>query len=349
MLGICTRYKHHEATQLAVCIADWCQARDQPYSLWSPTASPPQLDPQCDAKVQATRGLTFTKWASTCRTILWTHVPPKETLRWCHKQDLTTVIWPLWHELQASDRESLRMATRVLTASNAQAKSLQNLCDVKHVRPLLLDLGLPLTCKDERLRHNSVWLLVPLFDHEPNKTELTTLDVAGRLLAAHADVHVTFMYDSSTLGSPAKRRLNTFRRYFPQRVLLRKGVSLRDRPLVFCEHDLTLWAAHYDSLGIVPLTSISMGTPVVAFNFPPVTEYLTRHNSITVACDGNYTANGSPEVVQPDYVAYEQAVQYALGNRQYLGMLQRSVLQGLAQRRNVFNEVLPKVLSLEPS
>ena len=349
MLGICTRYKHHEATQLAICLADWCHARDQPHSLWTPTQSAPALDPRVDTQVRATRGLTFTKWASFCNTILWTHVPPKDTVRWCQRQNLTTLIWPLWHEIKESDRESLQLATRVLTASTAQAKSLQTMYGVKNVRPLTLDLGLPLTCKDERLRHNAVWVLVPLYDHEPNKTELTTLEIAGRLLNYRADVHVTFMYNSSTLGGPAKQRINTFRRYFQQRVCVRKSVPFRDRPMVFCEHDLTLWAAHYDSLGIVPLTSISMGTPVVSFHFPPATEYLTRHNSATVACDGACAANGSPTVMQPDYEAYERTVQHVTGNRQYLGMLQRSVLQGLAQRRNIFNEVLSKILAFEPT
>mgnify|MGYP000863722584 CR=1 FL=1 len=344
MLGICTRYKHHEATQLAICLADWCHARDQPFSLWTPTESPARLELPYDAQVCATRKLTFTRWARRCKTILWTHVPPVDTLRWCHKQKLRTLIWPLWHEILDTDRESLQLATRVLTASVAQARNLQSQYNVKHVRPLMLDLGLPLTCKDERIRHNTVWVLVPLYDYEPNKTELTTLDIAGRLLADQADVHVTFMYNSSTLGGAGKRRIRDFQRYFRERVDVRRSVSIRDRPLVYGEHDVTLWAAHYDSLGIVPLTSISMGTPVVAFHFPPVTEYLTCHNSVTVACDGSYAPNGAPEVVKPDYVAFERAVRHVTSNRHYLGRLQRSVLQGAAQRRNVFNEVLPKIL-----
>jgi glycosyltransferase involved in cell wall biosynthesis len=145
------------------------------------------------------------------------------------------------------------------------------------------------------------------------------------------------------MNSKAKRRLDQFGRFFGQRMRVIRSLPLDRRPVVFRDHDITMWPAHYDSVGTTPLTSMSMGTPVVSFKFPPASEYMTKENSVPVACGGHYNRIGVP-LVDPDYQRFERCLQNAVINRDYLMSLQQSVLHGLEKRRKVFNDVMARVI-----
>jgi len=343
VLGVCTRYCHHEAPQVAMRIANWWLDRGLDATLFSTTLSPPRLDPQWDREVARTSKLRFTDWALNCSTILWTHIPHKEQIDWCNKAGINTVIYPFWHELRDQDRPALKIVNWIVSPNVALARLLASKFGIRKTLVAPYDSGLPLTCKDTRLKPNYIWVLLPLYDREPEKTEATAIEVAGRLLAAREDVVVTTLYNSSTLSSPAKRRLSEFRRYFGDRMRLFRSVSLRHRPMIFRDHDVTMWPAHFDSVGVTPAISLAMGTPVVSFAFPPITEMLTKENSVPVSCQGHYNRIGVP-YVEPDYQLYERCLQNAVINRGYLTSLQQTVLTGLEQRRQVFNEVMGRVL-----
>jgi len=343
VLGICTRYCHHEAPQIGMRIADWELDRGGEASLFSTTKCPPRLDARWDKDVAATSKLRFTDWAEKCSTILWTHVPHPEQISWCTSRGINTVLYPLWHELQDKDRTAIKLANWVVSPSAESARLIANRMGVRKSLGAPFDTGLPLTCKDERLKPNYIWVLLPLFDQEPYKTEGTAIEVAGRLLAARDDIVLTAIYNSSTITSWAKRRLNDFRRFFGQRMRIIRSLPIARRPLVFRDHDLTMWPAHYDSACLTPLMSLTMSTPVISFNFPPASEFLTKENSVPVKCDGHYNRIGVPHV-DPDYQLYERCLQNVVMNRDYLLSLQQSVLQGLDRRRTVFNDVLARVI-----
>lgn len=343
MLGVCTRYHHHEAPQIAMRIANWANSRGMDSSLFSTTPRPPRLHRKWDKDVARTSRLRFTEWATSCSTILWTHVPHKEQINWCNEHNINTIVHPFWHELTDEDRASLKVANWVVSPNAALARLMASKFGIRKTLVAPYDTGLPFTCKDNRLRPNYIWVLLPLYDREPLKMECTAIEVAGRLLAAREDVVVTVLYNSSTLVSRAKRRLKDFQRYFGDRMRIYRSVPLESRPMLFRDHDVTMWPAHYDSVGLTPLMSVSMGTPVVSFTFPPVTEVLTKQNSVPVPCEGHYNRIGVP-VVEPNYQLYERCLQNAVINRDYLASLNSTVLEGLEQRRAVFNEVMGRVI-----
>lgn len=344
MLGICTRYCRHDATQVALLIANWAKRRNIPVSIYSPTRMPRRLGSAWDDEVRRTSELPFTEWVRKCTTVIWTHVPHAGQVDWCNTQSQLTSIFVLWDELKPGDRHALREADCTLSPSSECAKLIHSRWGIRQSLWAPLAIDFPATRKDPRINSNYIWVLLPLFDRAPYKTEATALEVAGRLLAARDDVILTVGYNSSTMASHGKQRLRRFQRYFGSRCRVLRGTPWPKQPYVFAEHDLTLWPAHFDNTCFTPLLSVTAGTPVVSFKVPPAQELLLPETAILVpGAKENGSRFGVPSI-EPDYYRFERTVQSLLLNPEHLKAMQQSVLHGLGQRHKVFNEVLGRII-----
>lgn len=102
--------------------------------------------------------------------------------------------------------------------------------------------------------------------------------------------------------------------------------------------DLVLWPTTREGLGLVGMESILQGTPVVAYDVPPVNEYLAHGvNSSLARCSIRWFRRGVPEVNVDDrgYEHYLGALRYAID---HLPELKNRVYQGLDHRRARFDE-----------
>lgn len=342
MLGVCTRYCFHEATQVAVRLADWQADKGREATIKSVSRSSPDVS-RWDEDVDRNAKRLFTDWARECSTIFWTHVPRAEQITWCSRKGIKTAVYPFANEISDHHKPVLRQADVVLCANAPFYEYVTKRLGVKDAVYLPYDNGLPFTRKHPKLKPNNVWVLLPIYDRESAKMERTALDLLGRLLAAREDVIASVMYNSSTIGSWGKKRCRVFQKDFGERIRILKGLSLEQRPLIFRDHDLTMWPVHFDGMGITPLMSLTMGTPVVTFNLPVYTELLNKKNSVPVPCPGSYNQVGVPRL-EPDYNIYERCLQNAAIDRKLLASLQQSSLNGLEARRSIFNEVMDRVI-----
>jgi hypothetical protein len=342
-LGICTPWCFREATQAAIRIAEWARAADIDVTLRASNSSPPRLHTRWDAEVQTTRPLTFTAWARSCSTVIWTRPPIREQVTWAAKNGIYTVILYLWADVSEADFPALRAAQCVLCPGTTIKHYAVERVRVRKAVCICWDVGLPFVRKDPRVQTNYQWVLLPLFDREPYRMEATIVDICGRMLYRYPDTVLTAAYHSSTLAPFATRRLAVFQQYFGDRVRLRKAMPINDRPYVFQQHDLTLWPVHLTSLGNTGLLSLSMGTPVIAFDCPPVSEFLNRMNSVVVPAEGHFDELGIPRL-DPDYCQFERILYQQLDAKERLAKLQQTVLHGMDQRRTVFVDGMTSVV-----
>ncbi len=108
--------------------------------------------------------------------------------------------------------------------------------------------------------------------------------------------------------------------------------------------DLFLWPTLREGLGLMGLESLSVGTPVVSFDVPPVNEFLAHGvNSTLAECSTRWFRDGVPEVDadEKSYESYLKALRYAVKNAVYL---KEWAQHGLEQRQSRFyrawNELL---------
>lgn len=325
-------------------IADWANRSGMDVSLFSVTPGNQALSPRWDRLVKASRKYNFTCWAQQQDFVLWTHTPIFEQVSWAHRYGRATAIFCLWHELTAEARRAYREVGAIITPSYEAARFLAARWGIHNIYAAPYDPGVPLTQKPA-IPAIGRWLLLPLFDRAPHTMEGTALELVGRLLARYDDVYMTIAYNSSTLMPFAKRRLAQFNKAFPGRVVLMAGCTLAERPVLFAQHDLTLWPTHAENTGHLGLTSLAMGTPVVAFHFPPVTEFLCDGNALTAPCRTAPNELGVPIPV-PNYSAFEVCSQGLLDTPGLLAQLQKTATVGLPARQKVFHEVLARCLQL---
>ena len=342
ILGIYTRYRHCEATLAALRLANWAARAGHEVSLYPATQSPVALDRHWDRETNSNRGRDYTDWVIGKTMVIWTHCPIVEQVEWANKQGIRTGIFCLWHELRAGHVKSYRATSFVLSPSGVSSRLVGESFGVRRSYTLPWDTGEPFTLKDPRLRMNYTRVLLPLFDYEPYEVEATALEIAGRALLRFPRMTLTVAYNASKLAPFATRRIKEFKKYFGDRVRLMPGVPIGWRPMLFVAHDLTYWPVCCGNTGMIGLMSITMGTPVLAFQIPPFTEFLTAMNSIQVPTTV-YSGNMGIPRVEPNYDIMEQYLYAALTDADRLKLLQQNVLCGLEQRRETFKKVLTRV------
>ena len=342
MLGIFTRYCFCEATYAALRMAQWASARNMEVSICPSNPTPPQLGYAWDRKVAETSRQQFTDWAKSCEYVLWTHTPYYEQIKWAANHKIKTLILAPWNHFDRGQRDALKTAGIVLCTSRERANHLKRKWYVANPIYLPWDNGLPIVRRSPR-ESNYVVVLLPMFDREVFRMEATAMELAGRLLYYHDNVILLACYNSSTIASYAKRRLKEFRRCFGEdRVRELRNVHPNDRHFVYMQSDITLWPCHSVGFGMVGVDSLSMGTPVAAFAYSPVTEILQTQNAV-LADAGGYTDNDGIRHPQPDYESMEKHLSTVIQNRPLLNKLQSNAPVGLVDRRVMFDDVLSRV------
>lgn len=343
-LGIYTKYRHCEATVAALRLANWAEGVGHIVSLFSATEHPVQLSSRWDREVAANRGRRYTDWAVENTTVIWTHCPIPEQILWAKKKGIRTGLLCLWNELREADYKAYEAADFILAPSQIAGQYVTQALKVGATCIIPWDTGYPLTKKDPRVFNGYVSVLLPLFDYEPYDIEATALEVVGRGLHRFPCMSLTVVYNASKTAPFAISRIRQFRRYFGERVQLGSSIPLCDRPMVFASHDLTFWPVCRGNTGMTGLTSLTMGTPVLAFQMPPFDEFLTASNSFLVSSDICRGDLGIPRL-EPDYNAMEQGLYDALDHPERLQALQQNVLSGLLHRRKGFEGALTQVIS----
>jgi len=313
-------------------------------SLYPATEAPVRLSKRWDSNIDANRNRLFTDWATDNDIIIWTHCPIAEQIAWAKKQGIRTGIFCLWHEIGPADYRAYQTADFVVAPNAATGAFVSHIMKTNNIRTLPWDTGQPFTIKDPRITSKQTWVLMPMTDYEPYYMEATALEVAGRALHRFPSMHLTVPFNASKMAPFALHRLRQFRRYFGSRIQLLPGVPLKDRHIMFGTHDLTYWPVSRANTGMVGLTSVTMGTPVLAFDIPPCNEFLSDECNATLTPSVIGMGDMGRPRLEPDYAAMETALHSLLESPEILRKQQQNTIIGLSERRSIFEEVLTRMI-----
>ena len=338
-IGICTRYEQHESTYMAVRLAElFTDSMAADVSILTMSHNPGVVSKRWDRTLVQNRNVPFSKWASDRTSVLWTLIPHIEQIRWVRRQGKRTIVIVLWHEIETSeDMHALAFVDVVLCPTRAcydwlRAAGLGNCVYCGW------DCGQPLHTKPAMYEIRQPSILVPLWDGNGRRREMTLVNLLDLLVQRHRDLRVTVACNSSTLASPASRKLSR-----NPRINIVRGTPPAARFLLFQRHDLTLHASHFESTGMTAIQSLEMGTPVAGFVFRPMNEILSTTNALMVPCVEEFNDIGFPRAI-PDYDAMEEGLYYLLNDLEYLRQLQCTTLLGLTQRRETFSKAVKGVV-----
>lgn len=297
-VGIYTRYFRHEATYAAIRIAEQLQCDGHDVSLFSNDVVMTPTCPQWDAKVVRTGPRGFTAWARDQDVLIWTHAPNPAQVGWAKHNNKHVVLVAVGYELRSVDRKTYRAADVVVCPSRSLADLLRSRWSLKTCMPVTWDCGWPVTTKTA-ISVNKLRVLLPTeFCSAP--FEMQTLGILAAAVEANEALEVTVTYTPSRWQPIETRILREFLKMSPQRVTLLKSTPLAALPLLYQRHDLTLWPTVCDNFGLGGIFSLTMGTPVVAFDATPMNELVAGNNGVLLSCDQTATSLGLP-VPRPNF------------------------------------------------
>lgn len=336
-LGICTRYTQHESTFAAVRLADAATDFNMDVAILTMTDRPRNISPRWDRKLLRSSDVSFVDWAVACEHVLWTYVPHIEQMVWVRKQQKRTSILVMWHELAQVDCMVLSMATQLLCPSVACYDLLRSY-GFRNCVCMPWDCGQPIFRKPDTYTIDSPKVLLPFWDGNPRRSEMTVVDIISSVLQQHSSVRITLAYNSSVMQPKAIKRIDAIARSHAGRLSLCRHVDPEVRFKLFQSHDITLYPSHFENTGATVIQSLEMGTPVIGFAFRPLTEILTPQNSIVIPCAEQTNDFGTPLVV-PDYERLHEVLNHTLKNTDLIRNLQHTVSTQAEQRREQFIEI----------
>lgn len=335
-VGIYTRYAHCDESYFALRLASFLQENGADFSVYS--AGPmTRLGVGFDRFVQDKTNIRFTDWVTNKSVVVWTHVPASEQLMWARKRGVRTIIVPLWQELRPPFRRAIRQADTVIATSKEARELFRDVYKFKNVLLIPFDTGLPITKKKRKVDPRRVRLFLPWFDRNARCTQSSFLLQLERILCLMPQTYLTVSISSSKFAPAIGKFFKRLNNVTGGRVTTIRGSSLRERPRLFAQADLTIFPAECDNYGITGLTSLNLGTPVVSFAVPPQNDFIyTDINGVLVKTELDYDENGVPHA-NPDYLLFFEVVQALIAETELIDKLNNKVGHNLQSRRRSFD------------
>jgi len=341
--GVVSKYARHEATYMALQVIEYLQRRGEEVSLFGVNHICSKVHPEWDDKVVTQE--VFSEWARTKEVLIWTDVPSAAQVEWLHSEGILVAVVLRWETLRPDDLGAL-CHSDVVFCPSFSSFSLLKRWGVRNAVLLSWAGEGPLYKKSEDYVIDSPRLLLPLWDGNVRRTEVTVLDILSRTLAGHSTATATIAYSTSTMRPVGSRKIKEMQQRFGSRVNVQKGTPPWMRPVLFQQHDLTIWPSHFDSSGLVGLTSLTAGTPVLGFDCPSMNEVLREDYSMMCPCNMiQYNDLGVP-IADPDYYQFDDMLYNIVADKEYLQTLQQNTLSEQLARKTCFAEQLGLALSL---
>lgn len=345
-VGVYTHYARCDQAYFALRLAAFLQARGVEFSLYSGN-QPAKLRTGFDNAVRCRPKTSFTEWAKTHSTVVWTHVPRLEQLSYAKRHGITTVLVPMWQELAAPFKKAIRQADHVVALTNECRELFAKIYKFKNVTLIPFDAGLPIVKKTRDVDQKNIRLLLPWFDRNARCTDSEFLAHLEYLLVRMPEARLTVCISSSKFSPAVAKFFQRLGKKTGGRVTLLRNVGLAARPQIFADHDLTMFPAECDNYGLCNLTSINCGTPVLAFAVSPQTDFVYQDsNGLLVKTKIDYDENGVPHAV-PKYERFAAALQAFIAEPWHIDNMNKKINYNLNSRRKSFELGWSSLLRLQ--
>lgn len=339
-LGVYTRYHQHEVTHAAIHLADLATNSGIAVTMRARDVCLREVTPHWDARVIQGDPRDFWEWANGCNRVLWTKPPPRIHITMAREAGIQSWILVVWEELTPDDIPTLLDADRVISPYACVSNAL--LTQSTASTTLMSRIDMPW---DVLVPHSPYFsrgqdhrtVAFPLFDSQPQRNDGTVFYLIHDMLEACPDV-VAKIGVGRGWSQAARRALRALQKQHGERITTVIRPRYLQRVAFFATADLTVWPSKYESLATIGLFSLSVGTPLLAWDIEPQAEYINhRHNGILVACELTENWLGVRQA-EPNYTLFRDELITLLHDEPLLTTIQQSALFGLAERRERFHQ-----------
>ena len=334
-VGIYTHYAQCDQTYLAARLASFLRGQGVDFSIYADN-QPPRLNLAYDSAVVCKTKQKFSDWIKDKDAVVWTHVPKIEQINLVKRHNALTVLAPMWQELSAPFRKTMRQTDHVVAMSTECRELFHGVYKFRNVTLIPFDPGLPPTKKEGRVNPRHIKLFLPWFDRNARCAQSYFLDRLAYLLTHMPEAHLTVAISSSKFSPAIAKFFQRLGRKIDARVVLKRNVSIAARPSLYAAHDLTVFPAECDNYGVCALTSICCGTPVITFAVSPQTDFIYPDaNGVLVKTKVDYDEHGVPHA-NPNYDNFSDVLQALIAEPRHIDTMNNKINYNLNSRRKSF-------------
>jgi glycosyltransferase involved in cell wall biosynthesis len=296
-VGIVLNYIRHDSTYAALRTAEIL--RNEGYSITffdkSYKSVKASLHDYWDPFVLSSKNTSFDDWVEDCSLVIWYAYPTSKDLKAIKKKNKKSICVATWDSVDGEIASGIKSCDAIVCPSKSQVTYFNDYWRLKNVTYIPLDCSCPLTQHDignkDRLR-----IIVACPGYQIKRIDHGKLfDALYEFMSSVTNVDIDFLY-SSKVASQIKVNITKFEKTFDNGnkiTAVDDPTGWSEGPLVYCLCDVVLWPVQLESYGYVALEALSMGTPVIAYNFVPMNEIVSDGvNGLLIPCESKETDLG---------------------------------------------------------
>ena len=332
-VGFCSYYRKSENVYLSLRLAEFCREEGHEISIFSVYDRINQVHPRWDKRVVSPKKQSYLSWVKANQWTIWTEAMPSFFPQLASKNGSKTALLGLWDCVSEEYKDHYQMTDVLVCPCQEACHVFRDAFGLSNIHFIPWDPGLPLTRKSKLIDPSRLKLLVVLNEHQVSRIHPEILNTMWR-------VDITLIHGPKSLnglGFRAVKRISDVFAASGQFTRVSDGKLLReDMASKYGKHDLLVWPSELEGAGLTGLECLSMGTPVLAYDLPPMSGFLKDgKNAALVGCELAYNWLGTPSA-KADPQAFEEALTSLLNDRTRLVELSKFSRLGLPQRREKF-------------
>jgi glycosyltransferase involved in cell wall biosynthesis len=306
-----------------------------------PVETPQVVHPHWDKYVLKSNRTTYWDWVKRGHLsyVIFNEVPRVEWLQAAMAEGLKCYLLCFWENIREEDIPVLPVFTNVICPSRNVQRLLVDRLNLTNSMYIPWDPGVPITHEDRLVDAERIGVFWPLSDSQCYHQEFDMVPIVSDVMRACPQMYLTVTY-SSNMPETGVKTLKNLYNLADGRAELMKNLSWEKEQLLFGKHDLTIWPTRMENVGLVGLSSVYMGTPVMTFDHPLVGEFIRDgRNGLLVPCELRYNFLGVP-YVEADYRVFANALVNLVRDPEKIDQLRETVTHGLAARRETHRSTL---------
>lgn len=342
-IGFDVQYKPHDAVYAALRLSDSLRGMGYETTLFSTIKKQHVYGCEWDSMVVTPGELSYTKWLKGITHIVWPVPPTREAVQLVGKNIVTIALAP-WDCLPNYTKRSFKACAHTVSPCATVTQLLRKEYGLSNTSTSVWDSPLPVTRKlPSGVNTKNPRVLVPLHASQGLRCDLDCLfEVLEGVSARCPHASLTVSYSPKCMSWNVLKDLRHFlgkRKHISSVIDAATCVSSL---LLYGSHDLVLWPAEIEGFGLVGIESLYMGTPVIAYDIPPMSDIIIDGiNGMLVPCNQGGAPNG-PMFAKPDAVQFIETATIAIDNR--LADLNKHTRMGRKAKRTSFNKAWKKII-----
>lgn len=342
-IGFDIQYKPHDAVYAAMRLSDSLRSIGYETTLFSKLKRGHTYGCDWDSVVVTPDVMSYEQWLKGITHIIWPVPPDKDLIHKVGKNIVTIALAP-WDCLPAYSRKSFKLCAHTVAPSPSNAETLKKDFDLKNVSTVEWDSLIPVTRKDVGgVDTSKPKVLIPLHSSQGLRCDIDALfDVALGVnkLCPHAELSIS--YSPRCMSWEVVRELRHFFKKNHQIKPIIDSTTCVSSLLLYGNHDLVIWPAEIEGFGLVGIESLYMGTPVIAYDIPPISNIIVDgSNGVLVPCDKGGSTNGIV-FAKPDANRFFNLAADIINHG--LADLNKNTKLGRKTKRNKFNTSWKKII-----